>query len=463
MSDDGPFGVFFLPNAGSGSDQPLIMVDNQGRSIRQRRYHAKSKAGCLTCKQRRIKCDEVRPTCGRCSSRNVQCRFEAVPERQQQQLATRGVRQGQAYPPNQDADVGCVVRRKSNPVAQNPGLGDIDMIALRLMHHFEHFTSATLLLGNGIWRDQVLPLALEHEQLMSAVLMISATHLHYLQPAVAINARAAAHYLDRTLASFRASLEAPLGEQNPDVMISCAFILLHYTWATPFFSLDEAEPNPASDKLIPFASGLKSVIQRANDMESPSLTIFKPLLRPEMIRRFKDWAATVEYSGYNFQEEFMLRSKAPVLGREEECWEGCGSVHAADRLVPILQTVDVISRGEDVSWLMPDVQAYSLMWPAKSNKKFEDEVAVNQPDSLVVMLAFYASMTWLLADDVWWAERRSKVMLKTILAYLEKEAESEWKQCARRICEYFGFRPDGTIEGAVGGSRYRAVSDSTND
>ncbi|OTA93460.1 hypothetical protein M434DRAFT_395611 [Hypoxylon sp. CO27-5] len=291
--------------------------------------------------------------------------------------------------------------------------------------------------------------------------MISATHLHHLQPAVATNVRAAAHYLDRTLASFRASLEAPLREQDPDVMISCAFILLHYTWATPFFSLDEAEPNPASDKLIPFASGLKSVIQRAHDMESPSLTIFKPLLRPEMIRRFKDWAATVEYS-YDFQEEFMLRSKVPVLSREEECWEGCGSVHAADRLVPIFQAVDSISRREeDVEWLMPDIQAYSLMWPAKSNKKFEDEVAVNQPDALVVMLAFYACMTWLLADDVWWAERRSKVMLKTILAYLEKEAESEWKQCARRICKYFGFRPDGTVEGAGGGSRYKAVANST--
>ncbi|OTA93461.1 hypothetical protein M434DRAFT_293561 [Hypoxylon sp. CO27-5] len=161
MSDHGPFGVFFLPNAGGRSEQPPVMVDDQGRSIRQRRYHAKSKAGCVTCKQRRIKCDEVRPTCGRCSSRNVQCRFEAVPDRQHQHLMARGVQQGQASTPTRDADVDCVMRRKSNSISQNPGLGDVDMTALRLMHHFENSTSATLLLGNSIWKDQVLPLALQ--------------------------------------------------------------------------------------------------------------------------------------------------------------------------------------------------------------------------------------------------------------------------------------------------------------
>ncbi|KAI1140821.1 hypothetical protein F5Y05DRAFT_288050 [Hypoxylon sp. FL0543] len=453
MSDGGVFGVLLLPNAGSSaSDQPLATVDDQGRNVRQRRHHAKSRAGCVACKQRRVKCDEVRPTCGRCSSRNVQCRFGAVPDRRQQHyVAPQGSRQDQARPRKRDADVGSVVRRKSYSIAQNPGLGDIDMTALRLMHHYEHSTAATLLLGNSIWRDQILPLALQHEHLMSAVLLISATHLHYLQPAVAANARAAAHYLDLTLADFRASLEGPLREQDPDVMISCAFILLHYTWATPFFALDEVEPNPGSDKLISFASGLKSVIQRANDIEGRPPIIFGPILEPETIRRFKDWVATVEYS-YDFQEKFMLRSKAPVLDgeEEEECWKGCGSVHAADRLVPIFQTIDVVARGEDVSWLKSDIQAYSLMWPAKSNKKFEDEVGANRADSLVVMLAFYACMAWLFADDVWWAERRSKVMLKAILAHLEKRAESEWKQCARRICEYFGFQPDGTVEGCRG-------------
>jgi len=30
--------------------------------VRQRREHTKSRGGCLTCKQRRVKCDQKKPT-----------------------------------------------------------------------------------------------------------------------------------------------------------------------------------------------------------------------------------------------------------------------------------------------------------------------------------------------------------------------------------------------------------------
>ncbi|KAI0471986.1 hypothetical protein GGR56DRAFT_677840 [Xylariaceae sp. FL0804] len=38
-----------------------------------RLYHKKSRTGCLRCKQRRVKCDEIRPSCGSCSRHVVEC------------------------------------------------------------------------------------------------------------------------------------------------------------------------------------------------------------------------------------------------------------------------------------------------------------------------------------------------------------------------------------------------------
>ncbi|KAL7625419.1 hypothetical protein AAE478_004639 [Parahypoxylon ruwenzoriense] len=38
-----------------------------------RLYHKKSRAGCMRCKQRRVKCDELRPSCGSCSKHAVEC------------------------------------------------------------------------------------------------------------------------------------------------------------------------------------------------------------------------------------------------------------------------------------------------------------------------------------------------------------------------------------------------------
>ncbi|GAP89159.1 putative c6 transcription protein [Rosellinia necatrix] len=44
-----------------------------------RLYHKKSRTGCLRCKQRRVKCDELRPSCSSCSRHLVECVYQAQP------------------------------------------------------------------------------------------------------------------------------------------------------------------------------------------------------------------------------------------------------------------------------------------------------------------------------------------------------------------------------------------------
>ncbi|KAI2623313.1 hypothetical protein GGR54DRAFT_47358 [Hypoxylon sp. NC1633] len=52
---------------------------NDGSTQEYRRgprlYHKKSRTGCIRCKQRRVKCDEVRPSCGSCSRHAVPCLY----------------------------------------------------------------------------------------------------------------------------------------------------------------------------------------------------------------------------------------------------------------------------------------------------------------------------------------------------------------------------------------------------
>lgn len=43
---------------------------------RQKRWAPKSRSGCLTCKKRRIKCDEARPACTRCTVSNRTCEYQ---------------------------------------------------------------------------------------------------------------------------------------------------------------------------------------------------------------------------------------------------------------------------------------------------------------------------------------------------------------------------------------------------
>lgn len=40
-----------------------------------RKGHKKSRAGCLVCKRRKVKCDEVTPQCGACDRLGLACRY----------------------------------------------------------------------------------------------------------------------------------------------------------------------------------------------------------------------------------------------------------------------------------------------------------------------------------------------------------------------------------------------------
>ncbi|KNB09221.1 hypothetical protein FOXG_09845 [Fusarium oxysporum f. sp. lycopersici 4287] len=45
-----------------------------------RRTHRKSKAGCVTCKRRHVKCDEGRPRCAKCALGNRSCSYASTPQ-----------------------------------------------------------------------------------------------------------------------------------------------------------------------------------------------------------------------------------------------------------------------------------------------------------------------------------------------------------------------------------------------
>ncbi|KAJ5175443.1 uncharacterized protein N7482_001320 [Penicillium canariense] len=57
--------------------QNVFRVTVEGKKqlsgFHSRRAHRKSRAGCLTCKKRRVKCDESKPDCSRCQKRGLDC------------------------------------------------------------------------------------------------------------------------------------------------------------------------------------------------------------------------------------------------------------------------------------------------------------------------------------------------------------------------------------------------------
>ncbi|KAL9476416.1 hypothetical protein ACSS6W_006257 [Trichoderma asperelloides] len=431
-SPTGNFGVFAISKAGESLKLTTPRIDDHGREIRQRRRHVKSRAGCLACKSSRVKCDELLPVCARCSAKSIPCQYDfsimsMLPNHPRHQIHYQ--------------------RSINSSAPRSLGLG-LDMTVLQLLYHFDHHTASTLAFGA---RDEVV---------MHAILMISASHQHSISPDNAAYIKAMAYHLDLTLSGFRGLLAQGTENCNHDVVIACSLLLVHYAWSMPFFAYadDKIAMRSEPDRLLKFAAGLKAVIMSTKQDESYPDGIFKSSLSGATIQGFQDWESAL-VTRFDFREYFF-GAQPTTLDGSFGCCMHHGSYNAFDRLAPLLKTMDAVKNGHAIHHLILQIRIYTLFWPSKASKAFEEEFAVNQTEACVVMLTFYATAWWLLSESVWWAKTRTKVMCESILECLDKNNKDEnWETNIGNIRLYFKFTPNGTGEWTIGDPGYHPATE----
>jgi hypothetical protein len=283
--------------------------------------------------------------------------------------------------------------------------------------------------------------------------MIAASHQHSLWPDDPAYNKSMAYHLDLTLSGFRDLLSRGTENCDHDVIIACSLLLVHYAWSTPFFAYvdDKIDMRSEPDRLLKFAAGLKTVMKTMKEDEGYTQGIFKSPMSYDTIQGFRDWESTLGET-FNF-DSYFFSARSSASTRVVGCCIDTGSFNAFERLAPLLKTMDAVSRGHAIHHLLQQVQIYTLFWPSKASKDFEEDVAENQAEALVVMLSFYATAWRLLSESVWWAKTRTKVMCESILEYLENNKDEKWEADIEHIRRYFGFTPNGTGGWTIGDPR----------
>ncbi|KAF3385543.1 Protein RTM1 [Penicillium rolfsii] len=155
---------------------------------KQRISHTKSRNGCYTCKQRRVKCDEERPTCGSCLIRGEECVFPNP-------VGTRDQRRRPPIPHHTPAleSVHLQARENGREVPfrplhfnvppsegpQNAGVqpqSDLNMTDLNLLQHFILHTSRKMTLNKikmVVWERVIPEMAAANQFLMHLVLALA--------------------------------------------------------------------------------------------------------------------------------------------------------------------------------------------------------------------------------------------------------------------------------------------------
>ncbi|KAL2818670.1 hypothetical protein BJX63DRAFT_383721 [Aspergillus granulosus] len=208
-----------------------------------RRAHTKSRHGCAHCKAKRLKCDETRPRCGRCTDRDLACSYSS---------------------PEWSYTVAMVPRKRNpSPVLSSkktvcpestcqPGLVSADLQNLELMVQWCNHTYLSLSRSDSvawIWRSVIPRKAANHPFLMHGILGLSALHTAFSS----IDSERA-RYLELAQTHHSQAIRGlsqleHLNEANADAAYALSNIIIIFTFALPLCTQPSSSCDPIKELL----------------------------------------------------------------------------------------------------------------------------------------------------------------------------------------------------------------------
>ena len=192
-----------------------------------RRSAKRTKSGCLSCRTRHTKCDEMKPICGGCVRNHLLCSWPGFARAnspsgsaaaEDPALARHITSSYQVHSSSPEYALSHWPRLKGRPTEQ------------RLLHHYIERSVKRLVVKNGAGNPflvYLLPLAQQNEGFLHAAFAISASHLSYDDPKS--HAVALAHYGIALRAAKYLITEFGSGlRKNPIEIIMLLLVLCNY-------------------------------------------------------------------------------------------------------------------------------------------------------------------------------------------------------------------------------------------
>ncbi|KAI2782960.1 hypothetical protein F4815DRAFT_412140 [Daldinia loculata] len=246
-----------------------------------RRSHPKSRTGCIICKQRKIKCDESRPTCANCLRYGASCSFTPpkaapLPVLTSARLPTGALSSqslddtGSLGTDSQTTFINLGILANPNSTISTPS-GLDECREFELLHHYCTFTADSLsqrLDKRHIWKVVLPQVGYEHDFVRHGVLALSAIHKAYLNPSQRqVYLVLAAHYQSQGLSGFRAILPR-ITYNNWRAVFCFATIVIVYAYTLPLRADDLRLENPVHDllELFTVVRGLRVTLEPFNHL-----------------------------------------------------------------------------------------------------------------------------------------------------------------------------------------------------
>ncbi|KAI8630376.1 hypothetical protein F5Y19DRAFT_429816 [Xylariaceae sp. FL1651] len=326
-----------------------------------------------------------------------------------------------------------------------PGSSDasVNLLHLRLFHHFQNSTLQTLLCGREAW-EHALQLSFQFEFLMNAILCVSARHLAVLSSEDATYQTVATSHLCHASSGLRQELSKGGSSVNFDAFLATSILLYYDTWTSVDYFSPQSPGDIMSDawtdRVFGFSFSLKKTLLTGfqHSCEEPSRFRKQLLYTPSEVlaqaTKISDdrLAEYKEFFSYHRPLRLeMLNTPLPsTLGIDESNSDrpingilGTGAAFDAPDnayaqvvsrlclILPFLSQAESLSSGSsNESHLLPVLAKYILSFPLLGYSPFPTMIERGDEHALLLLYHFYRAVRILLSPaDWWWAHKRAVV------------------------------------------------------
>ncbi|EMD65261.1 hypothetical protein COCSADRAFT_24929 [Bipolaris sorokiniana ND90Pr] len=369
--------------------------------MKSRKPHKKSRNGCLPCKARHVRCDELKPICINCDKYGSQCEYLTQKGRIASEVAPVST------PSSAEVSDFHAAGQNAVSIESQP---DLNMAHLRLLHHFTTVTARTISLEPGsekILQSYMINIAFEFPFLMHAVLALAALHLSRLDQSLKEEClRQVECHHDAALAHFRNEVHN-VEESNFQAVLLFTFIMFPFTWALHIHLQDD--PEYILDSIIQNISLTRSTRPLA-------IKFYQPMLHSEIGR-------LVPRDTHETDWEHELRPAETELIQLRMFSEAIQHVYPPDINEAYSKAIQLLEKIFAASSRFGTAPSDSLLkiWAHFITPRFIELLNDRQPGALIIF-AHYAVLFYR-ARHYWFFEG----VAQQILHIADVLVPSEWK------------------------------------
>ncbi|KEY71325.1 hypothetical protein S7711_05916 [Stachybotrys chartarum IBT 7711] len=385
--------------------------------VPRRNPHTKSRNGCITCKTRRVKCDEQRPICGNCSFGLRNCSYQHPQSSTSTQHPTATATLDLGFSSSPPHEFACQPNQLPLPAISN-AVRDPDRDRRReelyLMHYYSTFTVHTLK-NNGqdnelrLWQIDFPREALKHEYLMDGLLMITSLHLAHAEPSNRDKHKATAmRYQSAGLVGFREAL-ANMDAENLSAVFLFATLVVLAAFTLPPATTHGASAT-ATDRLISIIELLRGVpLVIGPFWERVDLGIIKPVFQAfENPSPSSESTPTSDYT----RATPILRERVDHIGKYVGP-ERCRVYHSA------INHLDKSFRESEAH----DTMAHIVAWPLTVGSELA--TLLQQADPMAQLIWIHYGVLFLHVQDRWWANGFGSSLVQD-LSEAVRSVDEDW-------------------------------------